>query len=69
MCQLECDGPIVLQNVSVVPEGVSRNLELKVCVIAHVRNGKMDVAREYWDSANMARPRAMLTRPPLNRPT
>lgn len=53
--QASVDGPIVLQNVIVVPAGVSRNLELKVCVIAHVRNGKMDVAREYWDSASMAR--------------
>ena len=48
-------GPIALQNVTIIPAGVSRTIELKVCVIAHIRDGKIDHAGEYWDSASMAR--------------
>ncbi len=40
-------GPVVAPLV--------RKLELKVCVIAHIRDGTMDRVREYWDSASMAR--------------
>jgi ketosteroid isomerase-like protein len=48
-------GPIEMQGVQIIPAGIERAIDLKVCVIAHVRDGKMDVAREYWDSASMAR--------------
>jgi ketosteroid isomerase-like protein len=48
-------GPIRLRGVEVVPDGVTRSVETRVCVIAHVSNGKMDRAREYFDSGGIAR--------------
>jgi hypothetical protein len=48
-------GPITLRGVQIIPEGATRSVETRVCVIAHIRDGKMDRAREYFDSGSMAR--------------
>jgi ketosteroid isomerase-like protein len=48
-------GPIEVGGVTILAEGASRTLELKVCVVAQIRDGKMDRAREYFDSSSMAR--------------
>src|SRR5438128_426391 len=48
-------GPITLGGVEIVPEGGARSVEIRVCVIAHIRDGKMDRAREYFDSRVIAR--------------
>ena len=49
------DGPIELEGITLIPAGERRALELRVCVIVNITDGKMAVAREYWDSASMAR--------------
>jgi hypothetical protein len=48
-------GPITPGGVEIVPEGGTRSVEIRVCVIAHMRDGKMDRAREYFDSGVIAR--------------
>jgi hypothetical protein len=48
-------GPLEVQGVTIIAAAVERTVELKVCVIAHIRDGKMDIVREYWDSATMGR--------------
>lgn len=47
-------GPIEVRGVTIIPEGISRTIDTEVCVIAHIRDGKMDRAREYFDSATFA---------------
>jgi ketosteroid isomerase-like protein len=48
-------GLIEMRGVTIIPEGISRAIDTEVCVIAHIRDGKMDSAREYFDSATFAR--------------
>ncbi|SRR6266700_205366 len=48
-------GPIEMRGVTIIPEGISRAIDTEACVIAHIRDGKMDRAREYFDSATFAR--------------
>jgi hypothetical protein len=48
-------GPITLRGVEIVPDGATRSVEMRVCVIAHIRDGKVDCAREYFDSGVIAR--------------
>lgn len=53
--QATITGPIEIRGVTIIPEGISRTIDTQVCVIAHIRDGKMDRAREYFDSATFAR--------------
>jgi ketosteroid isomerase-like protein len=53
--QATITGPIEIQGVTIIPEGSSRTIDTQVCVIAHICDGKMDRAREYFDSATFAR--------------
>ncbi len=48
-------APIALRGVELVPTGATRSVDTRVCVIAHIRDGKMDRAREYFDSGSIAR--------------
>ena len=48
-------GPIAPRGLAIVPEGATRSIELRVCVIAHIHDGKMARAREYFDSGSIAR--------------
>jgi ketosteroid isomerase-like protein len=33
----------------------AKTIELKVCFVCHFKNGKIDRAREYWDTASLMR--------------
>jgi len=48
-------GPIAVQNVEIIPKGVSRTIQTKVCIVFHIRNGKFEVGREYFDTSSIAR--------------
>ena len=48
-------GPVKVKNVTVIPEGESRTFRNKVCVVAHIKKGKIDRLTEYWDSAAYTR--------------
>ena len=44
-----------MRGVPLIEAGESRKVELDVCVVAELRNGKIHKAREYFDSATMSR--------------
>jgi steroid delta-isomerase-like uncharacterized protein len=52
--QATITGPIAIQNVTVIPEGVNQTVVSKACVVFQMKNGKIDRAREYFDSFSMA---------------
>jgi steroid delta-isomerase-like uncharacterized protein len=52
--QATITGPIHFQNVTLVPEGVTRDVVTKACVVFQIRNGLLDRAREYFDAFSMA---------------
>jgi steroid delta-isomerase-like uncharacterized protein len=47
-------GPIVLQNVTILLPGASRDLALKACLLFQMRQGKIWQAYEVFDSFSMA---------------
>ncbi|HUH63423.1 MAG TPA: nuclear transport factor 2 family protein [Terracidiphilus sp.] len=48
-------GPIEIGGSTLIPAGTSRPLRTKVCIVLHIRDGKFDCAREYFDVYGMAR--------------
>jgi limonene-1,2-epoxide hydrolase len=48
-------GPIVVKNIEILPEGASRTIQLEVCIVFHIKNGKFCHGREYFDTATLGR--------------
>lgn len=49
----DIQGPILLWNVTVLPEGVMRTVVTKACVIFQMREGKIHRAQEFFDMLSM----------------
>jgi len=48
-------GPISVKNVEILPKGVSKTVRQQVCIVFHIRDGKFELGREYFDTSGMAR--------------
>ena len=51
----DIQGPITIRGMTLIPEGVTRRVQSKVCVVFRLTDGKLQVGREYWDSASITR--------------
>jgi len=47
-------GPMNAHGI-VIPAGISKNTQLKVCFLANIREGKIVLSREYWDTGSMTK--------------
>lgn len=48
-------GPIAIQGVTILAEGVQRNLVLKACLLFQMKEGKIHRGQEVFDAFSMAR--------------
>ncbi len=47
-------GPMNAHNIA-IPAGVDKHIELQICFLANIKDGKIIRTREYWDTASMMR--------------
>lgn len=47
-------GPIVIKDLTLLPEGVKKTVITKACVVFQLKDGKIYHAREYFDASSMA---------------
>lgn len=47
-------GPVVLDGVTIIPDGSDRSILTKTCLVFEMNHGKIDRATEYFDSSSMA---------------
>ena len=47
-------GPMDAHGI-VIPAGVVKDMELQICFLARIQDGKIIESREYWDTASMMR--------------
>jgi hypothetical protein len=47
-------GPIVIGNVTILPEGVSREVITKTCLIFLMKESKLYRGQEYFDTTSIA---------------
>jgi ketosteroid isomerase-like protein len=47
-------GPIVLGDITLLPEGVSREVVTKTCVVFQMKDGKLYRGAEYFDTTSVA---------------